>query len=136
MYKRYIARRRARFQSNSGQVNLPYGTKVECRDGFLFWNGLKLCAATSQNAKEFFVQDDDWLGQERAMLINAILARLGPHERRKGKAAGRWERVWADPLCQRYKRPEHENHWLWNEDFYNAPVDNLRHIAQLVDVKI
>ena len=65
-----------------------------------------------------------------------ILARLGPQEARKGRAAGRWEKVWADPVCGRYKRPDNEEHWLWNEAFYNAPVDDLRHIARLVGVKI
>lgn len=92
MHKRYIVRRRARFQSNSGPVNLPYGTAVECREGFLFWKNKQLCAATSQNAKDYFVQDDDWLGQERAMLINTILARLGPQEARKGRVAERWKK--------------------------------------------
>ena len=41
-------------------------------------------------------------------------------------------KVWADPLCQNYKRPEHEDFWIWNHDFYDAPVEDLRHIAALV----
>ena len=40
--------------------------------------------------------------------------------------------VWADPLCQKYKRPEHEDFWIWNHDFYDAPVEDLWHIAALV----
>ena len=146
-YKRYIARRRARFQGLSGPVNLPYGTALECRkvylgddlnsfECFLFWKNKKLCAATCQRVKDYFVQDDDRLGKIRGDLVTLILARLGPKEARKGKAAGRWEKIWADPLCKRYKHPKHEEQWLWNEDFYNAPVDDLRHIARLAGLKI
>ena len=43
--------------------------------------------------------------------------------------------MWADPLCQKYKRPEHEDFWIWNHDFYDAPVEDLRHIAALVGAK-
>lgn len=147
MYRRYIARRRARFQGLSGSVNLPYGTALECRkvylgddpnnfECFLFWKNKKLCAATCQRVKDYFVQDDDGLGKIRGTLVTLILARLGPQEARKGRAAGQWEKVWADPVCGRYKRPDNEEHWLWNEAFYNAPVDDLRHIARLVGVKI
>ena len=139
-YKRYIARRCARFQGLIGPVNLPYGTALECRkvylgddlnsfECFLFWKNKKLCAATCQRVKDYFVQDDDGLGKIRGDLVNLILAR-------KGKAAGRWEKIWADPLCKRYKHPKHEEQWLWNEDFYNAPVDDLRHIARLAGLKI
>ena len=38
--KRYIARKRARFKGCNGrQVNIPYGSTLEERDGFLLWNG-------------------------------------------------------------------------------------------------
>ena len=126
----------ARCQGLSGPVNLPYGRALDCREGFLFWKNRKLCAAASQNTKDYFVQDDDGLGKIRGDLVTLILARLGPQEARKGKAAGRWEKILADPLCKRYKHPKHEEQWLWNEDFYNAPVDDLRHIARLAGLKI
>ncbi len=70
-HRRYITRRRARFQSMSGPVNLPWGTEAENRDGFLWRGDKQLCAASAQNTKEFFVQDDDGQGQERGQLINA-----------------------------------------------------------------
>ena len=134
-HRRYITRRRARFQSMSGPVNLPWGTEAENRDGFLWRGDNQLCAASAQNTKEFFVQDDDGQGQERGQLVNAILDRLGPREVRKGASGPRWEKIWTDPQCRRYKRPEDEEYWLWNEDFYNAPIKALRHIAGLVGVK-
>lgn len=137
MHKRYITRRRARFQCIfEGRVNLPWGTVVENRDGFLCQGSKLLCAASSQNAKEYFVQDDDGQGETRGHLVTVILARLGPQKAHQGASNARWEKVWADRLCGQYRRAEHEEHWIWNEDFYNAPVGDLQHIADLVGAKI
>ena len=33
------------------------------------------------------------------------------------------------------KRKEHEDFWLWNHDFYNAGIDDLKYIAKLVGAK-
>ena len=44
----------------------------------------------------------------------------------------RWGKIWEDALCQKYKRPDQEEHWIWNFDFYNGPVEDLRHIAALI----
>lgn len=43
--------------------------------------------------------------------------------------------MWEDPLCQKYKRPEHADFWLWNHAFYEAPVEDLRHIARLIGLR-
>lgn len=135
-HSRYIVRQRARFQSLSGNVNLPWGTAVENRDGFL-WHGNKpLCAASAQNTKNFFVQDDDGQGETRGRLVTAILARLDPQKAHQGASNARWEKVWADSKSKAYKRPEPEEHWIWTDDFYNAPVTDLRHIAELVGAKV
>ncbi|MDE6260396.1 MAG: isoaspartyl peptidase [Oscillospiraceae bacterium] len=137
MYKRYITRRRARFQCIfEGRVNLPWGTAVENRDGFLYQGGKLLCAASSQNAKEFFVQDDDGQGETRGRLVTAILARLGPQKAHQRASSASWEKIWADRKCRPYRRTEDEDYWIWNENFYNAPIGDLRHIADLVGAKI
>ena len=76
-HTRYVARRRAKFQGCNGQqVNIPYGSILEAQDGFLLWKGQPLCVDTSQNAHDFFSQNDDDLGLERGALVAAILSRL------------------------------------------------------------
>ena len=125
----YVARKRARFKSCNGQeVNIPYGTAVEAQAGVLQWNGMPLCLDTSQNAYDYFSQNDDGQGLERGKLVEAIISRL---EKRDAGWQARWDLIWADPMLRRYKRPEHETHWLWNQDFYDAPVEILRYIAVL-----
>ena len=131
---RYIARQRARFKGLSGPVNIPWGAALENEGGFLMWRGEQLCAATSQNAFDFFSHDDDGQGRERGALVTAILARLQPQA--PGDACqARWDKVWGDALCQRYRRPEHEDHWIWSYDFYNAPTVDLWHIARLIGAR-
>lgn len=141
MHKQYVARKRARFKGCNGQqVNIPYGSILEAQDGYLLWNGEPLCVDTSMNAHNFFSQNDDGLGKERGELVAAILARLenqpGMSEKQREERQARWDKVWEDSLCQKYKRPEHEDFWLWSHDFYDAPVEDLRHIALLIGAKV
>lgn len=136
-YSRYIARKRAKFNTDNGPVNIPYGTTLKARDGFILANTAKeqlLCYTTSEAAFEYFSQDDDGKGRERGALVSAILVQLQPKNGRDD-CQTRWRKVWGDPMCQRYRRPEHENHWIWSYDFYNAPVVDLWYIARLVGAK-
>lgn len=128
-YKNYLCRKRARFDGISGQVNIPYGTALICQDGFLMHQNKPLCGITSQNAYDFFSQNDDGMGRERGDLVGRILSRL---QKRDSGYQARWNKVWEDARCQKYKRPGHEDHWIWNFDFYNGPVEDLRHIAGLI----
>ena len=117
-YKTYLARKRLKKLVICGHVNIPYGTAVTNEGGVLMWNGKPVCATTSQDAFDFFSQNDDGRGRERGELVSAILIKLAKQDQQKE----RWGRVWEDPLCRKYKRPEHEDFWIWNYDFYNAPV--------------
>ena len=128
-YKNYLCRKRARFDGISGQVNIPYGTALICQDGFLMHQNKPLCGITSQNAYDFFSQNDDGMGRERGDLVGRILSRL---QKRDSGYQARWNKVWEDARCQKYKRPEHEDHWIWNFEFYNAPVEDLKHIFNLI----
>lgn len=128
-HKTYITRKRARFKSASGPVNIPYGTPLQLEGDFLCLDGKPICYPEGQNFCEFFTQNDDGNGLLRGKLVGAILSRL---EKRDKNHQSRWNKVWADALCQRYRRTEHEDYWIWNPDFFNAPVMDLRHIAALV----
>lgn len=126
----YIAKKRARFTAMCGQVNIPWGTPVYLNGEFLEnSDGALLCAVTSKNAHEFFARDNDGNGAERGALTLAIIKTL---EKRDKAHQQRWDAVWADALCEKYKRTEHDDFWLWNHDFYEAPVEDLRYIAGLV----
>ena len=126
----YIVRRRARFLSICGPVNLPYGTEVSSDGAFLTVNGEKLCSITSQNAYDFFSRNDDGNGLERGKLVHDIMCTL---ERRDAKYQARWDRLWADEGANKLRRTDHEDYWLWSYAFYNADVNELRRICQLLE---
>jgi hypothetical protein len=113
-------------------VNIPYGSILDTQDGFLLWKGQPLCVETCQNSHDFFSQNDDDLGLERGALVAAILTLM---EKRDAEHQARWDKVWTDPLCQQYKRPDHEDFWVWNHRFFGAPVADLQHIAAMVGAK-
>lgn len=126
----YIVRRRARFLSICGPVNLPYGTEVSSDGAFLTVNGEKLCSITSQNAYDFFSRNDDGMGLERGKLVQDIRSTL---ERRDAKYQSRWDRLWADEGANKLRRTDHEDYWLWSYAFYNADVNELRRIRRLLE---
>ena len=110
-------------------VNIPYGTALTCQDGFLMHKNQRVCAVGSQNGMDCFVQDDDGNGTLRGELVGNIQRCL---ERRDADYQTRWNRVWASALCQKYRRPESEDYWLWARAFFDAPIFDLQAIAALV----
>ena len=121
-HKTYITNRRAKIQGIGGYVNLPYGTEVSVEGRFLYYQGKSICSVTS----------NDGNGAQRGSLVRAIKNTL---ERKDSNYQNRWDKVWDDQLCQKYKRPEHEDFWLWNHDFYNASIEDLKYIANLIGAK-
>ena len=93
-HERFIARRRARFDGIDGKVNIPYGTALTCQDGFLMHKNQRVCAVGSQNALDYFVQDDDGAGDLRGKLVDSIQRCL---ERRDAAYQTRWDKVWSSP---------------------------------------
>lgn len=128
----YIVRRRARFLSIRGPVNLPYGTEVSSDGVFLTVNGEKLCSITSQNAYDFFSRNDDGHGLERGKLVEEITSRM---EKRDAKHQARWDALWADEVANRLRRKDSQDFWIWSFDFYNADIPDLKHIANLIGIK-
>lgn len=129
----YITFKRAKFIGITGEVNIPYGTTVYCEKGYLFTPDTVICTDHSQNAYDRFARNDDGNGLERGKLTQAIRKRL---EKRDINYQLRWNKVWDDALCQKYKRAEYADYWLWNHEFYNAPIEDLRYIAKMVGVKV
>lgn len=137
MYHNYIVKKRARFDSISGPINLPYGSRVEVIDGFLCdLRGNRICSAMSQNAYDYFAQDDDHMGVIRGGLIDDIFSILSSSPSDSGgkfdERLKKWEIIWKDPVCLKYKRPEHEDFWVWNFEFFNAPISDLKYILKII----
>lgn len=128
----YIVHRRFKNMALCGSVNLPAMTKLNANDESLFLDGKIICRTTSENAHQYFARDDDGKGMERGKLTQAIQKTLS---KRDTKYQERWNKVWEDSICKRFKRSEFEDHWLWNHDFFNAEIETLKYIASLVGAK-
>lgn len=129
----YIAHKRFKQKSISGNVNISAYSICEEQNGIIFYNNNPICAVTSENAHQYFSRNDDACGIERGKLVKSIQKTLAQRESKEDPVyQARWDKVWDDKLCQKYKRVEHQDFWLWNNDFYNAPIFDLRYIAELV----
>ena len=125
----YIVHKRFKGNAICGNINIPAMTVCAERDGCIYHNGDALCFATSENAHQFFARNDDGNGMLRGKLIQAIQKTLA---KRDDDYQNRWDKIWNDPVCQPYKRIEYDDFWLWNHDFFNADIEVLQHIANLI----
>ena len=121
----------------SGKANIHYGEILERRDdNFLYYNGKKICAAKSLAAHKYFACNFDGKGLERGKISHAIINRLEPKNFDSPQERDEfWKKIWKDNLTQKYRRHEHETTWLWSDDFFNAPIEDLKYIAELIGVK-
>ena len=129
---RYVCHHRFRGKSISGEVNIPAMTQLDCVDGMIILSGSKICAVNSENGHQHFARDDDGNGMLRGRLTQDIMRRLRKNDKEHQK---RWNAVWDDAICQKYKRDNQQDYWLWNNDFYSADIASLQHIARLVGAK-
>lgn len=134
IYNKYVAIRRYKKLAQCGNVNIPYGTECIAVNSHIVCDKGIICFVASQDAFDYFSQNDDGNGLERGRLTQTIIKRL---ERKEYDITyqERWDKVWADPVCQKYKRSDFADHWLWNYEFYNAPLFDLQYISKLVGAK-
>lgn len=127
---KYLVTHRFRQKAICGEVNLAYGTECFSQGNVIYRQDKQpLCLITSENAHMYFTVNDDGKAKERRQLIDDI-ARLLSEDKKMEK---RWDAVWGDKLvCHKYKRPEFEDFWLWNHEFYGASPEDLQYIKKLL----
>lgn len=127
----YITHHRFKNISMFGkELNLPYGTLLECRNDILYYKDIPVCFASSENAKRYFSRDDDGKGLERGYLTYEIAFST----RGKGYRFTEKER---NLITEKY------SYWLvkdvdiilFNEDFFNADIPSLSAFAAELKVK-
>lgn len=128
----YITVKRARFKTVCGDVNIPYGTELQVSEDVLLHKGKPVCAVFSEYAYSYFAQNDDGQGILRGKLVQAIKTTLAKSDAAYQK---RWDKIWEDSRCQKYKSNDRNDFWFWNHDFYNAEIEDLKYIAKLIGAK-
>lgn len=125
----YINYKRFKGKAICGYVNIPALTNFQAEDGMIYYNEKPLCTVVSSNAHNFFARNDDGCGLQRGRLIETINKMLS---KRDAFYQIRWNAVWEDAICNQYRRIEHQDYWLWNHAFYNAPIEQLEHIVSVI----
>lgn len=125
---KYITYRRFRH----ADFNIPAMAECDEVDGIIMHDGQGVCSVNSYNAREYFARNDDGNGMLRGKLTHAIQKELAKNDE---DHQARWDKVWDDPVCQPYRRKDHADFWLWNNLFYHADIDVLKHIASLVGAR-
>lgn len=133
---KYVAHRRFKDVAMCGDVNIPAGTELDLVHGILVWGDRPVCRVTSEVAHQYFACNEDGCGMLRGKLTQAIQAALAKRNGRDdNEHQERWDKVWNDPACKKFRRKEYKDHWLWNHDFFEANIMELRHIAWVVGAK-
>lgn len=132
----YITTKRFKRKGIDGDFNIPYGTAIESENGYLWHEDKRICSEKSAVMREYFARDDDGLGQKRSRITHSIIdAMLMQDGETKEDWQKRWDVLWDDPVCNKYRKDYSETTFLWGIEFYNAPLLDLYHIAALAGVK-
>ena len=129
---KYIVHTRFKDKAICGNVNLPALTICEEYNNIIMYNDKCICYATSECAHKHFARNDDGQGMLRGKLTQQIQKTLAVRDNDYQK---RWDKIWSNPNCRKYKRTEYEDYWLWNNKFFNAPIEDLLLIANLIGIK-
>ena len=130
----YITHRRFKANAMCGRINLRYGTRVMSEGGLICKpDGGPICFATSENAKLYFARNDDGMGLERGALTYAIA-----YGRRRGMAGQRFSDAERETLMRDYPHwlRQDTDYLLFNNDFFAAPVEELRELANRLKIKV
>lgn len=135
----YVAHRRFKENAICGKVDIKAGDKLTEIGGMLFLGKDPVCCASSENAHQYFAKNNDGYGLLRGQLTQAIQNALARPDRATPEETRlynqRWDKVWVDKLCAKFKRTDFDDYWLWNHDFFEATILELKYIAGLIGVK-
>ena len=117
-----------------GEVDIAEGTPLETSSNFAtFKSGEQITRLYSENYIKHFARDDDGNGMERGKLTYAIA-----HAPREGKTGARL----TDDECEilrrdwsRYLMP-YDDTILFNNSFYDASIEDLRLIANALNIEV
>lgn len=125
----YICYRRFRGEGIDGEMNIRRGVELEELDGVIAMGSRAVCINTSDNAFKFFARNNDGNGLKRGDLIMEIKKKLS---KRDNKYQQRWDKLWKDERANKLRNPDFDDFWLWGYQFYNADIEDLQHIKELI----
>ena len=123
----YVVHHRFKSRALCGNVNIPYGTVVEDRNGVLCHGDKPLCVARSQNGKEHFARNDDGNGLERGKITHWIAFEA----LRTGAKHAEERRKLVCKEYERFLRPECDG-IIFTDEFFHADIAELRDMQKKI----
>ena len=129
--KRYI--NHTKFEKHNGKT-YPIGSDFLCDDKGHVYNGDGfMCLIGSQKSIDCLVGNDDGMGEQRGHFVKKIHELLY-NPLSEDHKEDQLEALWRDDIALPYaihKKPE-DGAWLWNEEYYCAPINELEHIYNIL----
>ncbi len=134
IYTKYITKKRMRLNAICGAVNLPWGTILPVVDGFIVRGSDRICAAKSQNAKDFFwgYADDNPEEEIERQMLAAELLKLAPQEDKQAlfESNNPWRKY------GRLEQIPAGFEWVWNIEFVEGlPMAELEGLIAKIGSK-
>lgn len=134
MQHKFICIKRYHKRGIEGDFNIRFGTELLTDDKFIYYNGdcntgKTVCAIESQDSYDYFAINDDGNGNERGRLTSSIVKILSNRDNNYQK---RWDKIWDDSISNTMRREDYTDRWLWSTKFYQASIDDLNHVMNLI----
>lgn len=110
-----------------GHFNLPRYTSFRGADGYILHGDRIVCRTHSKVAWDYFTQNDDGDGVERSEFLQNWFKRVDNF------TTEQWEPLESDLIFQKYMFYPVEEKWLYTDDFYNAPLADLKHFEHYLN---
>ena len=132
---KYITHKRFKDKGMTTKTyNIPYSTELTVQNQIIYYNNEPICYITSENGHKYFSRNDDNQGLERGRLTHAIAY----SDRKVNKNNGfRFTPEERDMLVAEYSHfLVDDQEWiLFNHDFFNAEVEELKELAKKLNIK-
>lgn len=131
-YNQYIVKKRYKGQGIGGYVNIPYGTICDVSEEFIYYNGVKVCAVTSQNAYNHFwgfYPEDPEMEIERQKAA-AKLFDTAPKE--SGDALANPNNAW-NKYGKLMEYGFGMSVWQWDDMIFDLPTEELLYLLSCIE---
>lgn len=141
-------------------ITIPVNSTCILKGSRIYYENQFICYLTSEDSRKYFAYNEDGNGLTRGQLIETIKTKFNKpqqimnteatEEAETSEEAGvetveeteeqiaekeainaLWEKFLADNICVKYREGEGYS-WIWNMSFYEAPIEDLQHIVDLL----
>lgn len=131
-YKQYIVKKRFKGKGIGGHVNIPYGTICDVSEEFIYYNGVPICAVTSQNAFNYFwgysrENPEQEIARQKAanQLFDSVPKDNGDELSEPKNAWNNYGELSQYGFGMYY--------WKWNDEIFDLSLDTIQYLLKCIE---